>query len=142
MTSISNIENVIALLPQDIKTKIFKEYFEIKVLYEELIILVRSEECCSLYHENLAKLLPCVFCNELLMKYIIEREIEFSQVLKNNSQLVPKINEYDKEYYENIACLWLYNLYFTKLFSGNNGDKKNEKNVLFSISLPRNLFLQ
>jgi hypothetical protein len=141
MTSKSNIENVIALLPQDIKTKIFFEYFETKVLYEELIELVRSEECCNLYHQNLAKILPCVFRNELLMKYLNERESEFSQVLKKNTQLVPKQNEYNKEYFENFACLWLYNLYFTKLFSGKSGDKKNEKNVLFSISLPKHLLL-
>ena len=100
-----NIEN---LLPQELKTKIYIEYFEVQILYDEIKELVNSNQCKALYNIDLGKFLQKHFVNQTFITYLRENEKEFNSIYQNEI-LTKNIRYID---YYNLASLWLFNLYF------------------------------
>ena len=103
---------IIERLPEDIKKQIYRDYFEPKLLYDELIQIVRSKESQNLCHFTLSSVLPKILSNEILVKYLLKQEREFNVVYNLESCKTLQKNKY---YYDNFAMLWLFNLYFLKI---------------------------
>jgi hypothetical protein len=103
-----NIEN---LLPQELKTKIYIEYFEVQLLYDEIKETITSKQCQALYNVDLGKFLQKHFVNQSFITYLREREKEFNFIYQN--EIINKNIKY-VDYY-NLASLWLFNLYFLDL---------------------------
>lgn len=103
-----NIEN---LLPQELKTKIYIEYFEVQLLYDEIKTIIMSKQCQALYNIDLGKFLQNHFVNQSFITYLREREKEFNFIYQN--EIINKNIKY-VDYY-NLASLWLFNLYFLDL---------------------------
>lgn len=103
-TLISKIQN----LPQELRTKIYKEYFETRILYDTLKNIINSDECKALYNIDLGKFLEKYLSNPQFLSYLREHEKEFN-VIYENEIVAKKITNID---YYNLASLWLFNLYF------------------------------
>jgi hypothetical protein len=103
-----NIEN---LLPQELKTKIYIEHFEVQILYDEIKELVNSNQCKALYNIDLGKFLQKHLVNHSFVCYLREQEKEFNTIYEN--EIICK-NPIYIDYY-NLASLWLFNLYFLDL---------------------------
>ena len=103
-----NIEN---LLPQELKTKIYIEYFEVQILYDEIKVIIHSKQCQALYNIDLGKFLQKHFVNQSFITYLREQEKEFNSIYQN--EIINKNITYI-DYY-NLASLWLFNLYFLDL---------------------------
>jgi hypothetical protein len=103
-----NIEN---LLPQELKTKIYIEHFEVQILYDEIKALVNSNQCKALYNIDLGKFLQKHLVNHSFVCYLREQEKELNTIYEN--EIICKIPIYI-DYY-NLASLWLFNLYFLDL---------------------------
>lgn len=102
-----NIEN----LPQELKTKIYIEYFEVELLYDEIKSIINSKQCHSLYNIDLGRFLQKYFVNQSFITYLREKEKEFNSIYQNEI-ISKKIIYID---YYNLASLWLFNLYFLDL---------------------------
>lgn len=109
----SDVITIIERLPQDIKTKIYKEYFEAKIIYDELKKMIKSNVSQVLYNVNIALILPKVLSNDLVVRYLLEREKEFKAVYTN--EIINKPDE--KVDYYNFASLWLFNIYFKDIIA-------------------------
>ena len=102
-----NIEN----LPQELKTKIYIEYFEVELLYDEIKSIINSNQCKALYNIDLGRFLQKYFVNQSFITYLREKEKEFNSIYQNEI-ICKKIIYID---YYNLASLWLFNLYFLDL---------------------------
>ena len=124
----TDVTQIIERLPQDIKTKIYKEYFEAKIIYDELKRLIRSDTSRVLYNVNIAQVLPKVLSNDLVVRYLLEREKEFKAVYTN--EIINKPND-NIDYY-NFASLWLFSIYFKDFINPNKISlfTKNIRNIL------------
>jgi len=109
----SDVIQIIDKLPQEIKNKIYKEYFEAKLLYDELKKMINADTSQVLYNVNIARVLPKVLSNDLVVRYLLEREKEFKLVYTN--EIINKKSE-NIDYY-NFASLWLFNIYFKDIIS-------------------------
>jgi hypothetical protein len=103
-----NIEN---LLPEELKIKIYIEYFEVHILYDEIKDMIKSKQCQALYNIDLGKFLQKHFVNQSFITYLREQEKEFNFIYQN--EIINKNIKYI-DYY-NLASLWLFNLYFLDL---------------------------
>jgi len=103
-----NIEN---LLPKELKTKIYIEYFEVQILYDEIKAMIKSKQCQALYNIDLGKFLQKHFVNQSFITYLRQHEKEFNFIYQN--EIINKNIKY-VDYY-NLASLWLFNLYFLDL---------------------------
>jgi hypothetical protein len=103
-----NIEN---LLPQELKTKIYIEHFEVKILYNEVKSIINSNKCKALYNIDLGKFLQKHLVNQSFVSYLREQEKEFNTIYEN--EIICKKPIYI-DYYS-LASLWLFNLYFLDL---------------------------
>jgi len=119
-----HIEN----LPQEIKTKIYVEYFEVQVLYDEIKALLTSKECQALYNIDLGNFLRKNLSNNAFVSYLREQEKEFNSIYEN--EIVRKKIIYI-DYY-NLASLWLFNLYFKELL-------KSPRSMMIRTSMFTNL---
>lgn len=104
----TDITNIIERLPQEIKTQIYKDYFEATIVYDDLKKIINSDNCKALYNVDLANVLSKVLQNHIVVKYLCEHEKEFKFVYNMEVLLKPNSNV---DYY-NFASLWLFNLYF------------------------------
>ena len=103
----TNIEN----LPQELKTKIYIEYFEVQILYDEIKAMINSKQCKALYNIDLGAFLQKHLVNQSFVHYLREQEKEFNSIYEN--EVICKTPIYI-DYY-NLASLWLFNLYFLDL---------------------------
>jgi hypothetical protein len=103
-----NIEN---LLPQELKTKIYIEYFEVPLLYDEIKRLLHSKQCQALYNIDLGNFLKKHFSNASFIIHLRKHEKVFNSIYQK------EINSKDVKYIDfyNLASLWLFNLYFLDL---------------------------
>ena len=124
---ILNIDN---LLPQELKTKIYIEYFEVPILYDEIKAMIHSKQCQALYNIDLGKFLQKHFSNKSFISYLREHEKEFNSIYQN--EIITKNIEY-VDYY-NLASLWLFNLYFLDLL-------KSPRSIVVRTSMFNNLSL-
>ena len=124
---ILNIDN---LLPQELKTKIYIEYFEVQILYDEIKTMIHSKQCQALYNIDLGKFLQKHFSNKSFISYLREHEKEFNSIYQN--EIITKNIEY-VDYY-NLASLWLFNLYFLDLL-------KSPRSIVVRTSMFNNLSL-
>lgn len=122
-----NIDN---LLPQELKTKIYIEYFEVPILYDEIKAMIHSKQCQALYNIDLGKFLQKHFSNKSFISYLREHEKEFNSIYQN--EIITKNIEY-VDYY-NLASLWLFNLYFLDLL-------KSPRSIVVRTSMFNNLSL-
>jgi hypothetical protein len=122
-----NIEN---LLPQELKTKIYIEYFEVQLLYDEIKVIIHSKQCQALYNIDLGNFLQKHFLNSSFISYLREHEKEFNFIYQN--EIISKNIKY-VDYY-NLASLWLFNLYFFDLL-------KSPRSIVVRTSMFNNLSL-
>lgn len=123
----TDITTIIERLPQEIKTQIYKDYFEATIVYDDLKQIINSDKCRALYNIDLANVLSKVLQNNIIVKYLCKHEKEFKFVY--NMEVVLKPNT-SVDYY-NFASLWLFNLYFKDIM----------KNPV-SLSIKTNMFNQ
>jgi hypothetical protein len=119
-----NIEN----LPQELKTKIYIEYFEVELLYDEIKAIINSKQCHALYNIDLGMFLQKYFVNQSFITYLREKEKEFNSIYQNEI-ISKKIIYID---YYNLASLWLFNLYFLDLL-------KSPKSMVVRTSMFSNI---
>lgn len=124
------ILNIEKLLPDELKTKIYIEYFEVPILYDEIKAMIHSKQCQALYNIDLGKFLQKHFSNKSFISYLREHEKEFNSIYQN--EIITKNIEY-VDYY-NLASLWLFNLYFLDLL-------KSSKSIVVRTSMFNNLSL-
>lgn len=122
-----NIENI---LPQELKTKIYIEYFEVQILYDEIKAMIHSEQCQALYNIDLGNFLQKHFLNSSFISYLRKHEKEFNSIYQN--EIITKNIKY-VDYY-NLASLWLFNLYFLDLL-------KSPRSIVVRTSMFNNLSL-
>lgn len=104
----TDITTIIERLPQELKTQIYKDYFEATIVYDDLKQIINSDKCKAFYNIELANILSKVLQNNIIVKYLCKHEKEFKFVY--NIEVVLKPNT-QVDYY-NFASLWLFNLYF------------------------------
>uniref|UniRef100_A0A6C0LPY4 Uncharacterized protein n=1 Tax=viral metagenome TaxID=1070528 RepID=A0A6C0LPY4_9ZZZZ len=121
----NDITTIIERLPQELKTQIYKDYFEATIVYDDLKQIINSDQCKALYNIELADVLSKVLQNNIVVKYLCKHEKEFKFVY--NMEVVLKPNS-TVDYY-NFASLWLFNLYFKDIM----------KNPV-SLSIKTNMF--
>ena len=121
----TDITTIIEKLPQEIKTQIYKDYFEATIVYDDLKQIINSDKCKALYNIELADVLSKVLQNNIVVKYLCKHEKEFKFVYNMGVVLKPNTAV---DYY-NFASLWLFNLYFKDIM----------KNPV-SLSIKTNMF--
>lgn len=123
----TDITTIIERLPQELKTQIYRDYFEATIVYDDLKQIINSDKCKALYNIELADVLSKVLQNNIVVKYLCKHEKEFKFVYNMEVVLKPNI---EVDYY-NFASLWLFNLYFKDIM----------KNPV-SLSIKTNMFNQ
>jgi len=121
----TDITTIIERLPQELKTQIYRDYFEATIVYDDLKQIINSDKCKALYNIELAGVLSKVLQNNIVVKYLCKHEKEFKFVYNMEVVLKPNI---EVDYY-NFASLWLFNLYFKDIM----------KNPV-SLSIKTNMF--
>jgi hypothetical protein len=70
MNNINTLSTKISLLPQEIKNKIYTEYFEPEIFYDKYIFVLYSEASQSLEYTQLRQLLPILLSKKLVIKLL------------------------------------------------------------------------
>ena len=120
-----DITHIVKRLPEDIKKQMYKDYFETKVLRDELNTILKSDLCRKLYPNELAKILPKVLSNEMLVNYL-KKDPAFDFVYKLECYNIANV---PYKTYEKFASLWLYNIYFKDIFPKNIYNSHSKKRV-------------
>jgi len=82
--SATDLTQAISLLPQEIKDKIYKEYFEPELFYDKYMFILYSEPSMALDQSQLRELLPNILSNKLVIKMLCNRCETFRDVYKSH----------------------------------------------------------
>lgn len=71
--SANDLTRQISLLPQEIKNKMYKEYFEPELFYDKYTFILYSEPSMELDQSMLRELLPHIFSKKRVIKMLCKR---------------------------------------------------------------------
>ena len=121
----TDIIHIVKRLPEDIKKQIYKDYFETRLLRDELNTILKSDLSRKLYPYELAKIMPKVLSNEMLVNDL-KKDPAFDFVYKLECYNIANV---PYKTYEKFASLWLYNIYFKDIFPKNIYNSYSKKRV-------------
>jgi len=106
----TDITDIIKRLPEDVQKHIYKEYLETKELYDEFKSILNSEECRKLQIKSLAKIIPKVLNNGLLIEYLYKKE-EVFRLVYTDCVIKKKVYFENLDFHSSFALTLLMNLY-------------------------------
>ena len=81
---VSSLEKHISALPEEIKRKIYKEYFEPTILYDKYIFILYSEPSTCLQTAELKNFLPTILAKKDTLHYILFQCDVFRETYNNH----------------------------------------------------------
>jgi hypothetical protein len=92
--------DILSKLPNDIKLKIFKDHFEVPLLYDKVNELINSNDCRSLKYIKLSSLLKYVLSKTSYLEYFQKENSLFSYLynesIVKNKKFFVKLDKIDR----------------------------------------------
>lgn len=108
------MEKSISLLPDEIKLKIYNDYFHPKHKFKEIINVLKTSECQHLYYKILMPHIKYMFLNDkILLHYMIKHgdNYNFNIVYENNVIKKKKMYTLFDDKFNSFALEWLMYVY-------------------------------